>query len=70
MHNGKIYSTEGFDEKIHPAIRIIDVKDKKEIFFHDFCDSNIPHEAEFIDFYNSKLVYGDYYGNLFELIIE
>ncbi len=66
-HNGKIYSVEGFNEKIHPALRIIDTELKKQTFFFDFYDAGLVHEAEFIDFHNEKCYYSDAKGNLFEL---
>ncbi len=70
MRDGKIYSLEGFDEKIHPAVRIIDTVEKKQITFHDFCDSGIIDEPELIDFYNDELIFGFHSGNMFKLHIE
>ena len=67
VSNGLIYSVEGFDERIHPAIRVIDPIQKKQVFHLDFFESNLPIEAEFIDFYNGKCYYGNCKGNIFEL---
>lgn len=70
MRDGKIYSTEGFGEKIHPAIRIIDTEAREQIFFCDLFDLDMKHEAEFIDFYNGSVHYSDARGNLFKLNFE
>jgi hypothetical protein len=63
----KIYSVEGFGEKIHPAIRIIDTKEEQQTFFLDFFEAGYPNEAELIDFYKEKCIYGNHSGELFEL---
>lgn len=67
FHKGKIYEVEGFGERIHPAIRVIDVEKKEQIFHFDFYEAGVIHESELIDFYNDKCIYGDNKGNLFEL---
>lgn len=67
FYDGKIYSVEGFNEDVHPAIRIIDPKLKKQTYFFDFCDAGYSKEAEFIDFYNGACIYGDAHGNYYEL---
>ncbi|MBE6610620.1 MAG: hypothetical protein E7634_08120 [Ruminococcaceae bacterium] len=67
MKNGKIYSVEGFHEKIHPAIRVIDTAKKNQELFFDFFDAGFPHEAEFIDFYKDRCLYSDAKGNIFEI---
>ena len=66
-HNGKIYSVEGFGEKIHPAIRIIDTKKKCQILHFDFFEAGCTDEAELIDFYEGKCIYGNHIGEIFEL---
>lgn len=70
MHNGLIYSTEGFGDKRHPALRIIDPKKREQILHHDFYESGQAHEAEFIDFYKDKCYYGDAHGNIFDIVTE
>lgn len=70
VHDGKIYSVEGFDEKIHPALRIIDTKLRKQIFHYDFCEAGIAAEAELIDFYDGKCYYGDAHRRLFEIELK
>ena len=65
---GKIYSVEGFGEKIHPALRIIDTEEKRQILHFDFFDAGYTDEAELIDFYGDRCIYGDHIGNLFELV--
>ena len=67
MKNGKIYSVEGFHERIHPAIRVIDPANKKQEFFFDFFNAGFPHEAECIDFFNDRCLYSDAKGNIFEI---
>lgn len=65
---GKIYSVEGFGEKIHPALRIIDTVEKRQILHFDFFDAGYTDEAELIDFYGDRCIYGDHIGDLFELV--
>ena len=65
FNDGKIYSTEGFNETIHPAIRVIDTNERRQTLFFDFCEAGMPIEAEFIDFYNGNCYYGDAKGRLF-----
>lgn len=67
MNGDKIYSVEGFHERIHPAFRVIDTVSKKQELFFDFFDGGFPHEAEFIDFYGSRCLYSDAKGNIFEI---
>ncbi len=68
-HSGKIYSVEGFHERIHPAIRIIDLAKKEEETFFDFFEAGFIHEPELIDFLDEKCIYSDAVGNLFHLDI-
>ena len=70
MHEGLIYSTEGFGDKRPPALRIIDPKRREQILHHNFYESGQTLEAEFIDFYKDKCYYGDAHGNLFEILVE
>ena len=70
MHRGLIYSTEGFGEKNHPVLRIIDTEKGEQILHHDFFESGQEKEAEFIDFYKDKCLYSDAHGNLFEVTVE
>ena len=64
---GKIYSVEGFGEKIHPALRIIDTEEKRQILHFDFFDAGYTDEAELIDFFEGRCIYGNHVGELFEL---
>lgn len=68
FHDGKIYEVEGFGERIHPALRIIDPVKKEQIFHFDFYEAGAIYESELIDFYNGRCIYGDNKGNLFELV--
>ena len=67
LYEGKVYSTEGFHERIHPAIRIIDVKEKKELLAIDLFEAGLPYEAEFVDFKDGVCYYGDHLGNIFKI---
>jgi len=64
-HKGKILVVEGFHERIHPALRIIDAQTRSEELFLDLFDVGFVHEPELIDFYGEKCIYGDAVGNLF-----
>jgi len=66
LHDGKIYSTEGFhkDEVNRPAIRVIDLKDKNEMLV-DIMSMGFVTEPEFIDFYNGDCYYSDARGSLY-----
>ena len=66
LHNGKIYSTEGFsnDTINRPAIRRIDLATGREECF-DIMDMGFMEEPEFIDFYKGSCLYGDADGNLY-----
>ena len=63
----RVYSVEGFHEGIHPALRVIDVKDERELLHFDFFEAGYIHEAELVDFYHGHLIYSDNKGNLFLL---
>lgn len=67
--DGKIYSVEGFSNcQPHPAaIRVIDLKEKKQVFFALFKDYVEDVEPEFIDFCNDLCIYGDGKGNLYTI---
>lgn len=67
LHDGKIYEVEGFGDKIHPALRIIDLTKKEQVFHLDFFEAGYVHESELIDFWNGKCIYGEHTGKLFEL---
>ena len=67
-NKGKIYSTEGFsnDEKNAPAIRIIDLEAKKQIFCANILELGYKEEPEFIDFSeDGTCYYSDAYGNFY-----
>ncbi len=71
-HEGKIYSVEGFtgDKVNFPALRVIDVKEKKQVEFLDFRTLGMEAEAEMIDFHNGDLLYSDVCGNLYILEMD
>ena len=67
FYNGKIYSLEGFtnSQENPPAMRIIDVKEKKQVQFVDFMKMGLTIEPELIDFYDDICYYADNHGNLY-----
>ncbi len=71
-HKGKIYSLEGFTDSSDnpPAIRIIDVNLKKEIFFKKFEDCGLNIEPEMIDFSVDTCYYSDHNGNIYKLFFD
>lgn len=68
-HNNKIYSLEGFTDSLDnpSAIRIIDTKLKKQIYFKEFKELGTNVEPEMIDFENDICYYADHNGNAYEL---
>lgn len=68
--DGIVYSIEGFNEKIHPGIRVIDTDKRCQLLYVDFHLAFEGREAEFIDFYHGRCIYGDAYGELYELIFS
>lgn len=69
FHDGRIYEVEGFNEKIRPALRIIDPARREQVFHLDFYEVGAVCEAELIDFDKDRCIYGDNKGNLYELSI-
>ena len=73
FHDGKIYSLEGFfasDEENPPALRIISLQNKEQIFYKRFSEIGLDVEPEFIEFYNGVCYYIDGHGNAFNLFFE
>jgi len=68
-YDGKIYSLEGFanDADRKPAIRVIDLAEKRETFYASFMDVGLTNEPELIDFRDGVCYYGDGVGNLYTL---
>ncbi len=68
LKDSKIYSTEGFcnNETERPAIRIIDLKTKTEVYY-DILSNGYKEEPEFIDFYKDDCLYSDADGNLYKI---
>lgn len=69
LHDGLIYSTEGFGEKesSRSAIRIIDPAKKHQIAEFDLCDAGLPIEPEWIEFYEGKCLYSNATGIIYEI---
>ncbi|MBQ4605591.1 MAG: hypothetical protein IJB15_02725 [Clostridia bacterium] len=65
-HEGKIYSSEGFNENIHPSLRVIDPAARKQLCHTDLVESGYTVEAEWIDFRNGICYYSDAHGNIYE----
>ncbi len=70
MHNGKIYSLEGFtnSEDRPPALRIIDAEKGQQELYVKFEDFGLCVEPEMIDFMGDTCIYGDAHGNLYKII--
>ena len=64
-HDGLIYSSEGFNERRPPALRVIDPAEKKQIRHMHLPDYGYAVEAEWIDFYGGKCYYSDARGKIF-----
>ena len=69
-HNGLIYSSEGFNERRPPALRVIDPAEKKQIRHMHLPDYGYTVEAEWIDFYEGKCFYSDVHGKIFLVDFE
>ena len=69
IHDGKLYSLEGFsdDVNIPPAVRIMDLKEKKQIEYIRFGEYGLNTEPELIDFENGICFYAENGGNLYRL---
>ena len=67
-HNGRIYSSEGFNADIQPSLRIIDPQAKQQIDHANLAELGYPTEAEWIDFRGERCYYSDGFGNLFEVL--
>jgi len=69
-HKGLIYSSEGFNEKRPPALRVIDPAAKKQILHVDLVSLGFPGEAEWIDFRGDVCYYSDGFGKIFRVDFE
>ena len=65
-HEGKIYSTEGFENDTvnRPAIRVVDLEKRTEEYY-DLTALGMMGEAEMIDFYQGECYYSDANGSLY-----
>ena len=68
--NGMVYSVEGFGERVHPVLRIIDVLAEKQVLCRDLFEMGIVGEAEFIDFLGDVCIYGDASGHLYRVELD
>ena len=74
-YDGKIYSAEGFDMKKsvginHPAIRIIDMDERKQLQYFDLYAQGMDLEPELMDFAGNTLYYMDVVGNTYSVEFE
>lgn len=69
---GKIYSVEGFtnDENAPAAMRVIDLKLKKQVFHVLFKEFVEDIEPEFIDFCGDSCLYSNNMGNLYAINLD
>lgn len=66
-HAGKIYSSEGFNEKIPPYLRVIDPAGKRQLQQINLVELGYPVEAEWIDFRRDICYYSDAKGKVFRV---
>lgn len=69
-HDGLIYSSEGFNAEIPPALRVIDPVQRKQIHHINLPDLGIFTEAEWIDFRKGICYYCDSKGNVYRVDFE
>ncbi|MBR4962183.1 MAG: hypothetical protein IKY52_14895 [Clostridia bacterium] len=69
-HGGKIYSSEGFNKNIPPALRVIEPAAKKQLCHTDLTTLGYEIEAEWIDFRNGICYYSDAKGQIYEADFE
>lgn len=67
---GRIYSSEGFNEKVHPSLRVIDPAEKKQLLHVDLTTLGEVGEAEWIDFRGGRCCYSDGDGKVFLVDFE
>lgn len=69
VHQGKIYSLEGFTGSADnpPALRIIDPEESKQMCYVPFSEFGTNIEPELIDFRGDCCYYADCYGNLYTI---
>lgn len=66
---GRIYSTEGFNrsEINRPAIRVIDLKERRQTEYVDLLSLGFELEPELIDFSDGICYYSNAYGDLYTI---
>lgn len=69
LHEDKIYEVEGFGKDVRSAIRIIDLKEKRQEIYFDFYAAGYEIEPEFIDFFGDRCIYSDAHGRVFLLTV-
>lgn len=67
---GLIYSSEGFNEKVHPSLRVISPAEKKQLLHVDLTTLGEVGEAECIDFRGGRCYYSDGHGKVFLVDFE
>jgi len=66
-YDGKVYSSEGFNERVPTALRVISLADRKQIHHTNLVEMGYPTEAEFVDFRKGICYYGDAAGNYYSV---
>lgn len=69
-HHGRIYSAEGFDKNIHPALRVIDPEAGVQVAHCDLTELGYDTEAEWIDFRRGTCYYSDAAGKLYTVTFD
>ena len=70
LHGGRVYSSEGFNEKIHPALRVIDLAEERQIAHADLVELGYTVEAEWMDFRGDTCYYVDAHGDVFSVEMQ
>ncbi len=69
-HDGRIYSSEGFNRNVPPALRVIDPEQGKQLFHVNLVELGYEIEAEWIDFRDDICYYSDARGNIYKVDFE
>jgi len=69
-HEGKIYSSEGFNADVPPSLRVIDPAAHRQLCAVNLVELGYTVEAEWIDFRHGICCYSDAHGTIYEVDFE
>jgi len=69
-HDGKIYSSEGFNVDVPPSLRVIDPAKRCQLCAVNLVELGYTVEAEWIDFRKGICYYSDAKGSIYEVDFE